>query len=928
MKPKPTLRSFLTAIGASMVAASSASAQDTDGTWNANSAGNWSDTTKWSGGTVADGIGFSAFLSNVITADRIITLDTARTIGNIYAQDTSHNFTISGANTLTLDASSGQSILSVVSGRQLNIGTAMIVNDGIDKQGAGAVSITGAITLGASQTWTNNTAGAFTKTNASLINNDGHDLTFDGSGVFNLGTINNATAVLSGSGALIKDGSGRVNLGGVNSGFTGTVTINQGVLQVTNDAGAIGAGNVTLNGGVLSFYWGMNYNRILGTGDNQVQILGGDSGFAGSGTSGPTINLGASVMWGANGEGSGATGFFNPGKFVIGDAGTGNAAATTFSSGIDLNGTTRTILVPKGTTSAGNTSTISGAITNSTGTAGMVKEGGGTLVLSNASSSWNGSTTVTDGILRLSNASVGWTGNTAVNSGWLDFGGSTLSAIGGGTGRNISVADGASIRFNALSNALLNRIAENTNEIGVMTGGTSNNFDFSSSTGANLPNAFLGNWAGNGAKAEMTGTITPGSDGYKLGALYSSGLLGICGTLTGNNTLTVGQTGSTGIRVNIVAANTHTGETVINTGSKLTIGNNLALQNSALNVGAAGGNFALAAGTNAGRIIGETAAASPTIGGLIGSRNLSSVFTTAGGNNETNLTANLVTGFTLNVGSGNTLSYSGSIGGFGTGTTNNNGNGTGGNSTLTKSGAGTQVLTGIHTYTGATNVDGGTLEISGSGSINSSSAINVAGGASFIYNSSTALTVAPTLGGSAGNQARFSGSGAINAPITLNSLDQVLAPGNSPGIQTFGVSQSWESFTYEWELNDWTDQVAGTNIDQIQIAGGLTLSGTLYALSIFSLDALNAAGLVGANGGNLFAETSNSWTILTTTGGISGFDASNWALDTLGFQDSDTGTWSLASTGNDLVLSYTAIPEPSTALLAALGALALLRRRR
>jgi fibronectin-binding autotransporter adhesin len=899
MKPKPTLRSFLTAIGASMVAASSASAQDTDGTWNANSAGNWSDTTKWSGGTVADGIGFSAFLSNVITDNRTITLDTARTIGSIFAQDTTHNFTISGANTLTLDASSGQSVLSAVSGRTLTLGTAVTVNDGIEKSGAGAVTISGAVSLGGEQTWINNSTGAFsTAGTTGLITNNGHQLTLDGTGTFNIGGITNANPAISGSGALVKNGSGRVNFGGVNSGFTGTVAINGGVMQVTNNAGALGAGNLSLNGGALSFYWGTTYTRSLGTGDNQVQILGGNSGFAAAGTAGATINLGTTVQWGST--------HFQPGRFVLGDEGTTNVAPTTFSSGIDLNGDTRTILTPLGANNTFIRATISGAISNSAGTGNLVKEGGGYLLFSNNSSAWNGTTTVSEGL--------------------LDMGGLNENNIGGGSARNITVADGAVIRFNALSNAVLNRIVETTDEIGVMTGGTANSFDFSSSTGADLPNAFLGNFASNGAKAEISGTITPGSDGYKFGAIRSSGNLGILGAVTGANTLTVGQTGATGIRVTLAGAKDFTGETVINAGAKLTLGDNLALQNSPLNVGSAGGNIAFNGGTAAATITGNTVASSPTFGGLIGSRNLRSVYTNAGGNNESNLANNAIIGFTLNVGTGNTHTYSGSIGGFGTNLTTSAT--TGGNSTLTKSGAGTQVLTGIHTYTGATNVDGGTLEISGSGSINSSSAINVAGGASFIYNSSTALTVAPTLGGSAGNQARFSGSGTLSAPITLNSLDQVLAPGNSPGIQTFGVSQSWESFTYEWELNDWTDQVAGTNIDQIQIAGGLTLSGTLYALSIFSLDALNAAGLVGANGGNLFAETSNSWTILTTTGGISGFDASNWALDTLGFQDSDTGTWSLASTGNDLVLSYTVIPEPSTALLAALGVLALLRRRR
>ena len=79
-------------------------------------------------------------------------------------------------------------------------------------------------------------------------------------------------------------------------------------------------------------------------------------------------------------------------------------------------------------------------------------------------------------------------------------------------------ATGTGVRFNALSNTFLNRIVETSAEITVMTGSVSNNLDFSSSTGANLPNAFLGTWASNGAKMEYSGTLTPASDAYRLGA--------------------------------------------------------------------------------------------------------------------------------------------------------------------------------------------------------------------------------------------------------------------------------------------------------------------------------------------------------------------------------------------------------------------------
>lgn len=333
------------------------------------------------------------------------------------------------------------------------------------------------------------------------------------------------------------------------------------------------------------------------------------------------------------------------------------------------------------------------------GTQGLAIAGGGTVVLNNNTTNYSGPTTIAGGS-------------------FLFFGGLANANIGGGTtaGRNITINAGGGVQFSALSNVILNRIVETAAEITVMSGTTSNNLDFSSNTGANLPNAFLGNWANNGAKMEYSGTLTPAANNYRIGGTHSSGLLGIRSLLTGSRGLIVGGTGGSGIRVNLVAANTFTGDTIIRTGAKLTIGNNLALQNSALDVGAAGGNFALAAGTNSGRITGETAAASPTFGGLKGSRNLLSVFTNAASNNETNLAATAVTGFTLKPDSGKTCDYSGIIANFATDTT------------ITKTGVGTQIFSGANSYTGATAIDGGKLFINGNQS-SASGNVTVADGA-------------------------------------------------------------------------------------------------------------------------------------------------------------------------------------------------------
>ena len=378
----------------------------------------------------------------------------------------------------------------------------------------------------------------------------------------------------------------------------------------------------------------------------------------------------------------------------------------------------------------------------------------------------------------------------------------------------------------------------------------------------------------------------------------------------------------------LVASNTtYSGGTLIS-GGTLQLGNGAQYDTTgSLGTGNVTNNATLAFKRN---LAGETVSNNISGTGALTMFGSAAGLTLAGRNSYSGLTT-IDSGNTLQIGTGSTN------GTLGTGSVSNAGTlsfnrsdlytvtgAISGAGALSQIGTGTTTLSGSNTYTGTTSITAGSLIVASTGSL-SSSAVSISSGATFRYNGSSSLASSITVGGGGSGRAVLGGTGTINSEVALNSLNDVLSPGNSPGIQNFTPSQAWSSFTYDWELNNFTGTTAGVDFDQISMAGALNLSGNNYTLSVISLTAGNVPGDVPN-----FTEVDTSWIILTASGGISGFDDREWLVDTNSFSalGSMAGRFTISQSGNNLNLNYV-VPEPSTyALLLLAGAGWLLWRHR
>ncbi|MCX6970322.1 MAG: autotransporter-associated beta strand repeat-containing protein [Verrucomicrobia bacterium] len=462
---------------------------------------------------------------------------------------------------------------------------------------------------------------------------------------------------ITGNFGIIKAGTGGVLLLSGTNSFTGGVVVRDGFLNLANTA-ALGSGALTL-------------------GDN--------TGTAS--TSSLTLNL--DTVSGTYG---------NDITFVR----NGQSQTKTIQSRVSnatLNGTITLAQDARFTASAGNTLTINGKITGSTGTFVTLLSSNGTVVLANATNDFNNGVSsnlfADRGTLLLrGNDSAGVGGAAGVlgaGTGQLSVGSNNVN------GDNAQVLiDGAYTIARAIN--MNQGAASNTSTLG---GNTADTSTFSGTVNlASGSNATYRFTAATNGTVNFTGNIT---------GTATNGLSKI-----GNGTVVLGGTGSS----------TYTGTTTISTGA-LTAAKATALGSTADGTAVSDGaalqlSGGIAIGAEALSLTGSGISSGGAMRNLSGNNSYAGVITLAGAT-RINSDAN-----TLTLGAGGItgtqdLTFGGS------GNTIVSGNITTSTGTVTKDGGGTLTLSGISTYTGNTTISSGTLVLSSGGAgtpaISSSSAI-------------------------------------------------------------------------------------------------------------------------------------------------------------------------------------------------------------
>ena len=760
------------------------------------------------------------------------------------------------------------------------------------------------------------------------------------------GTATFAGIIGNGSGtvSLVKSGSGTQTLTGVNT-FTGGTTVSGGTLALSNNNANVLSGAVTVNAGATLRAVGMNIisDTSALTLNGGTYAMGSNGDYIGS----LTMNGNATVA-GTSGTGGGqfilTTGqATNSTIKTLTASGTNNAINVNIGISSQWGGVGGNANLHFNVVGASDNLTVSGVIADKSfdgggnATSGAItKTGQGTLVLL-GNNSYSGGAVISSGTIQVGNGGTtgNITGNDAaiVNNGTLIInrangfglgnaisGGGALVQAGAGTttvsGAN-SFTGGTTINAGALLLSAANRLADS----GAVTvnGGSFNLGGFSDTVGVvTLAGGVITN-----------GTLTGSSYDLQSGSVSA--------VLAGNATLT--KTGA-GVAT-LTASNTYTGPTVINEGRLATVGHNRIRSSNSVTVNT-GGTFAIGgdqtlatiAGAGAVELGGRlTTGTSNSIfaGSMSGNGGLTKVgvgtFTLSGANTYVGDT--LLTGGTLVLNNANALWTGGVlsmeagtiltvnqrtfIGALdqGSGTVNGPGELVA-TLTLTESGAlnavladgtdfaagilkrtsGTTTIGAANTFTGAINVQGGTLQLAAGGSFNAASSLALSSGATMDLNNKAQTFSA--VQGTGGTVALGSGSLAVSNAADNSFGGAITGTGgvtkNGAGMMELTGTNTYTGTT---TVGAGTLAINGNNsaaTGAVTVSSGATLagSGTLGGATTIQSGAThtpgNSPGLQTFNSGLTYATSSTfQWELIGNTedGRGTNFDGVNVSGGTL-----------------------------------------------
>lgn len=867
-------------------------------------------------------------------------------------------YTISG-NTLTLAGSTP----TVIANANATISSIVAGSDGLTKTGAGVLTLSGANTYtggtiingGTLVITADNNLGDTASSNPIILNggtlstgtsglalNANHPLNIGAAGGTLHGSVsdvinfsNLAADKLLGSGTLTITGTGSTNsvlqISGAQRLFSGDIHIESARINLNNSAATLGSGAVTISGGSASLYASATVNlsnqfTIQSNGGenrgairlNQGGTLSGPIILAGdasihSDSSGRTINLTNTITGDfALGLGTQITGNANN-KYVLtgtnthgsttvlgilninADAALGAAGGKlTLNNGSTLQAGAATIALNasrevelKGATifdTNGNSLSVAGPIS---GEGGVTKNTPGTLTLSGANT-YAGITTLSVGVLTLDyttqdNSKLSDISELVLAGGTLRLNGGTHSEVVALT----TVSGPASIISTGAAPIQLGGITR-------MEGG-SLNFSASGIATTETPNdstGILGTWATiNGANWAMNagnGTITAytGYTDVPFGGTIANGAtmnVRLDGGTSGNVLL-----GATVTNINTLLQN-QTDATTIDTASKT------------LRLGRTGG-ILVPEGKGA-----LTIGTAPNSGILL-----------AGG------VADEVGEIVVTTNSANTVTINAVIANNGVGEIS-----------LSKSGTGTLVLAGTNTYTGATVINGGTLEIGGAGSLGNTYGGTITTHGTLLYSTSASSTLEGVISGTgsvtksgpstltltgdntySGGTTLTAGTLHVDSPTALGTGALTITGGaldNTTGADltvTHNNAQNWNGdFTFigTQNLNLGTGAVA-MNANRTVTVTASTLSvggisGTGFSLTKAGAGTLVLTGASTYTGGTHITEGTlqvGAATVLANTGGV--------AIDTngtLSLQSSGSNTYANAFSGTGRILLNT-----------------------